>query len=162
MIYHAEGFIYESEADLEAAIIDMHNQAVKKLPTPDPLRPRQYKFLVIDVEPIRSVPANNYYWLLLTALEDITGHEKYELHRIFAKLFNMELKETSEKEIMVARGSTSKAKEKYFWQYLEKIRQFAMTFMGVTQDDFDKHIPPRDRITEEDLINMGIVDYTQK
>ena len=143
-------FYSEFDEDINQAIIETY-AFIHELP-----KDKHYKIMVVDVEPIRNLSQNNYYWVLLTILEDHTGHDKYELHRDFARLFNMEIEVTKRNELLVFGGSTTEQKEKAFRKYLDNIRLFALEMMGVTEKQLEKAIPPRNRVTEELLWKCGI------
>lgn len=143
-------FYNEDEAHVNEAMSELYD-SVLTLPAPG-----HYKILVVEVEPVRHLKQNNYYWLILTVIEQYTGHEKWELHRIFALMFNMRIEETTKNELLVFPGTTSAIKEKAFHEYCKKIRFFALNFMGVSEEMWDKAIPPKHQVTEEMLLKAGI------
>jgi len=70
---------------------------------------------------IRSLNANNYYWLILTIAGDELGYDPKELHDSFKALY---LTDQTTKIPLIR--STSKLNTEQFSQYLEKvIRQLA-------------------------------------
>lgn len=150
MIYSAINFFNSNEDDIDEAIINTREECMK-LPNVG-----QYKILVVDVEPVRDLSQNKYYWLILKIISEYTGHDIYELHRIFGRMFNVEIVENQHFDVIVTKGSTTAIKKKAFWDYCRKIRLFSLNFMGVPQEHWDIVLPDQNQVTEELLWRVGI------
>ena len=85
----------------------------------------------------RSSQANRYYWLVIGLISDHTGYEKDELHEYFKQRFNP-ITVALGKEPEVIGGSTRKLTTDQFYEYVERIRRFALTELGVTTPDPDR------------------------
>jgi hypothetical protein len=82
----------------------------------------------------RSSQANRYYFFILGLISEHTGYEKDELHELFKKKFNP-ITVSLAKEEEVVGGSTTKMNSKVFSEYVERIRRFAETELGVITPD---------------------------
>jgi len=77
----------------------------------------------------RSIVQNNYYWFLLTMLQDDTGMDKDDLHIYFRSKFLHAEKEING-EIVEYTKSTTALSTMEFESYMTKIRMFASTELG--------------------------------
>ena len=82
----------------------------------------------------RSQRANRYYWLIIGLISDHTGYEKDELHELFKKRFNPVTLSLGNEADTIG-GSTRKMDTKVFGEYVERIRRFAETELGVVTPD---------------------------
>lgn len=83
----------------------------------------------------RSSQANRYYFgAVLRAISEHTGYEVDELHAYFKKRFNPRHIELGGDEDVVG-GSTRKLNTQQFTEYVERIRRFAASELGVVTED---------------------------
>lgn len=98
---------------------------------------RNNKELICDIHKdkrTRSVVQNNYYWLLLTMIEQDTGNDKDELHEYFKKKYlnaNFTLSILRVDDSLTYAKSTTKLTTTEFEYYLERIRMFASRELGI-------------------------------
>ena len=81
----------------------------------------------------RSNQANRYYWYILGLISDHTGFERDELHELFKKRFNPITVDLGGEETIG--GSTKKMPPDQFYEYVERIRRFALDDLHVTTPD---------------------------
>lgn len=91
----------------------------------------------------RSFDQNRLYWLWLACITDETGNEKDELHKYFAGKFigvkEVKVFDSIQTEVI----STTTLNTKGFTDYLERVRAFAASELGITLPD------PEDKYWEE-------------
>ena len=85
----------------------------------------------------RSSQANRYYWTVVGLISDHTGYEKDELHDYFKKRFNPTTVALGE-DAEVIGGSTRKLNTAQFYEYVERIRRFAVSELGVETPEPDR------------------------
>lgn len=91
----------------------------------------------------RSVPQNRLYWLWLACIADETGHDREDLHRVFAgKYLACDVIEVMGEKVRKI-PSTTTLSTQTFTDYIEKIRIYAATELGITLPD------PEDRFFEQ-------------
>lgn len=90
-----EFFIFRNNADRDKIIQYIQS---KRLP---------FKVCVQDIEPTRSVEANDYYWVVLGIISEFTGHTTRFLHRHYKKEYNI-------------KTTTTLGRTEFFW-YVEQI-----------------------------------------
>lgn len=91
----------------------------------------------------RSVPQNRLYWLWLSCIADETGHDSEDLHRVFAgKYLTCDVIEVMGEKVRKI-PSTTTLSTQTFTEYIEKIRIYAATELGLTLPD------PEDRFFEQ-------------
>lgn len=92
-------------------------------------RMRPGKVVIVVQHPTagRTSQANRYYWgVVLALISEHTGYEQDELHEYFKKRFNPRTVSLADGEEVVG-GSTSKMDTAAFYEYVERIRRFAVT-----------------------------------
>ena len=77
----------------------------------------------------RSIVQNNYYWFLLTMLQDENGDDKNDWHDYFGEKFRRAEKEING-EIVECTRSTTALSTMEFEDYMTKIRMFASVELG--------------------------------
>lgn len=77
----------------------------------------------------RSIVQNNYYWLILTMLQDDNGTDKDDLHIYFRSKFLHATKEING-ELVEYTKSTTQLSTMDMEDYLSKIRIFASVELG--------------------------------
>ena len=91
----------------------------------------------------RSIPQNRLYWLWLACIADETGTDSEDLHRVFArKYLSCDVIEVMGEKVLKI-PSTTTLSTQTFTEYIEKIRVFAATELGITLPD------PEDRFFEQ-------------
>jgi hypothetical protein len=84
----------------------------------------------------RTVQQNRYYRLVLSWIAEHTGDDPEYLHEFFKKRFNtIQFSFAGEDETIG--GSTARLDYDAFWQYVERVRQFALEKVGVVTPDPD-------------------------
>lgn len=85
----------------------------------------------------RSIQANAYYWgVVLHLISDCTGDTPDDLHDYFKRRFNPKpLAIAQEGEDAVTGGSTRDMNTNQFYEYIERIRQFAAEFLDINIPD---------------------------
>lgn len=87
----------------------------------------------------RTTQQNRFYWLLLNLISEETGHEPDELHECFKQRFlQPRVKEVLGDEIQIY--STTFENYEDFWQYVERIRRFVLTDLGIETPDPDPEL----------------------
>lgn len=85
----------------------------------------------------RTLQANRYYFgVVLKAISDHTGYDVEELHEYFKQTYNPHQITIGHDETVVG-GSTRTLTTQQFHDYLDKIRRFASTELGITFPDPD-------------------------
>lgn len=88
----------------------------------------------------RSSQANRYYFgAVLREISEHTGYEVDELHEYFKKKFNPVTFSMGSDEEVIG-GSTRKLNTNQFYEYVERIRRFAETELGVSTPDPDRRV----------------------
>jgi hypothetical protein len=77
----------------------------------------------------RSLVQNNYYWFILTMLQDENGTDKDDFHIYFRSKFLLATKEIND-EIVEYTKSTAALSTMEFEDYMTKIRTFATVELG--------------------------------
>lgn len=81
----------------------------------------------------RSLSANAYYWVLISILEGETGQDSDSLHDFFKTKFlpkrNVVFRQTGESTEV--QGSTAALDSFNFFEYVEKIRAFAIQELNI-------------------------------
>jgi len=90
----------------------------------------------------RSLNANAYYWVLISLLEKETGQDCDSLHDYFKTKFlpkqKIVFKETGEESEV--QGSTSKLDSFNFFEYVDRIRAFAIQELNIYLPTPDEHL----------------------
>lgn len=88
----------------------------------------------------RSSQANRYYWgVVLALIADHTGYEQDELHEYFKTRFNP-INFVFAGDEQVIGGSTRQMTSKQFAEYIDRIRRFAETELGMTLPEPERAI----------------------
>jgi hypothetical protein len=83
----------------------------------------------------RSQAANRYYWgIVLRSISEHTGFEVDELHEYFKQAYNPRQVRIGPDETVVG-GSTRSMNTQQFHDYVERIRRFAATELGISLPD---------------------------
>lgn len=102
--------------------------------------------LLVTVERVtatRSPEANRFYWAgLVTPIAEATGHTKNEMHEILKRMFLPHVVLVPGKGgVIVAEfqlgGSTRKLDKNEFYEYMEEIRAWASTELGLVFPERD-------------------------
>lgn len=92
----------------------------------------------------RSNQANRYYRLVLGLIGDCNGDDSEDLHDFFKKRFL-----TPEVHTVLGEGiavyTTRKLSPEQFYEYVENVRRFALTELGVVTPDPDPAMRGRSR-----------------
>ena len=88
----------------------------------------------------RSIDQNRLMWLWLQCIEQETGNDKELLHLYFKDKYLPKKEIILIDEIVQIPGSTAKLNTSQFTEYLEKIRIFANTELGIELPDPDSMI----------------------
>jgi len=90
----------------------------------------------------RSLNANAYYWVLITILEKETGQDTDSLHDYFKTKFlpkrKVVFKQTGEENDV--QGSTAELDSFNFFEYVDKIRAFAIQELNIYLPTPDEHL----------------------
>jgi len=90
----------------------------------------------------RSLNANAYYWVLITILEKETGQDTDSLHDYFKTKFlpkrKVVFKKTGEENDV--QGSTAELDSFNFFEYVDKIRAFAIQELNIYLPTPDEHL----------------------
>lgn len=91
----------------------------------------------------RSAQANRYYWgVVLRHISEHTGFEVDELHEYFKQTYNPVQVRIGHDETVVG-GSTRHLNTQQFHDYVERIRRFAATELGITlPDPYPQEVTP--------------------
>jgi hypothetical protein len=90
-----------------------------------------YRVYVCDNKRQRSLEQNAYYWgVVVKMISDHTGYNKDEVHLKLCFLFNAEMIEVKGEYHRQGR-STTKINTKEFGEFLEQIRIWASTELGI-------------------------------
>lgn len=104
--------------------------------------PVEIKVTIDKVRGIRSVQQNKYYWgCVLHLLSDITGYEREELHDVlkFKFLRNwVEWQESDGTVVIPSMKSTQDLNTKEMEAYINKIREWAASELGLDIPDPEK------------------------
>ena len=87
----------------------------------------------------RTIAQNKYYWLLMGIMEteSETGYTADEWHEIFKEMFLEDKTYQIAEHTVRTKGSTKKQNTKEFSEYIEKIKRFASSEVGVVLPDAD-------------------------
>jgi len=89
------------------------------------------KLVECIIKPIhkkRSLSQNRYYWgVVLQIISEVTEHSPEELHEVFKEMF---LNKVEVMNILVPE-STTKLSKSEFCQYIDRICQWALDFLGI-------------------------------
>lgn len=69
----------------------------------------------------RTISQNKYYWKYLEAIEEKTGHDVYELHEYFRRIFLRPVERTVLGQTALYPRSTTELNKDEFSEYLDKI-----------------------------------------
>jgi len=89
------------------------------------------KLVECIIKPIhkrRSLSQNRYYWgVVLQIISEVTEHTPEELHEVFKEKFLNKI------EVMgtLIPESTTRISKKEFSEYIDRIRQWALDFLGI-------------------------------
>lgn len=83
-------------------------------------------------KPARSLASNRYYWgVVLAYISDETGYTKDEIHQLMQQKFLRYAKSVLDGEEQLFVRSTTSLNTKEMTDYIESIRTFAITELGV-------------------------------
>ena len=80
----------------------------------------------------RSIDQNAYYWLILTCIMQESGQDKDSLHYYFRSQYLGMYERICFGSVITEPKSTTELDSKQFTQYIEEIRIFAATELGIT------------------------------
>ena len=114
-------------------------------------KPKVYAIEIKEVNKKRSLDANKYYWAVLGIIASETGNTDNRLHKYFKDelLAKEEVKFPQTGEVKEVAKSTTELDKFDFYEYVERIRQFALT-------DLNIYVPtPDEFINNEQLITQS-------
>lgn len=107
-----------------------HKVAVKKYIDKLPDN-KVFSVKIITKRQKRTVGQNRLLWLWIGCISDETGYNRYDLHDFFKQRFLHGVKRIILDEPIVISPTTKMLDTKGFADYLERIRQFALTDLGI-------------------------------
>jgi len=79
----------------------------------------------------RTLDQNAYFWLLMTCIEKETGEDKYVIHDFYCSKFLRSTETIKGMDMNIVRG-TSKLTTQQFNDFLDRVREHAKDFFGMT------------------------------
>ena len=124
-------------------LVELYNK-IQELPE------KEYEVFVSDMKPTRSLQANSYYWMILTALSDHTGELKEDLHEFCKYKFNKGVVVDPEsQDVIEIVLSTTRLNVEDFQNYVDAVLYWARELGCI--------IPDIDNIPDEVAVIHGIV-----